>query len=117
MRLIPRTHHHGYSQYAPVADQASNVFEREITAGEFDEATAVDVVLEPNQCSLHHAKLIHGSKQNVSRLRRCGYTMRYMPTTTKFCPKHHFAPDFPIYLGRGRDCAGNRYGDPNVPVK
>ena len=73
IQLIPRTHQHGYSGYAPVKDLETNVFKREIVAGQFDESAAVDVVLEPNQCSIHHAKMILGSKGNVSKLLRCGY--------------------------------------------
>ena len=60
---------------------------------------------------LHHAKAIHGSNANTSDRRRCGYTMRYMSTAVKFHEdarrmKHQ------IYLARGRDRAGNSYGDP-----
>jgi hypothetical protein len=67
--------------------------------------------LEPNHCSLHHAKLMHASEPNTSSIRRCGYTMRYMSTRVKlneeFCGAFH-----QIYLARGRDHAGNNYADP-----
>lgn len=43
-------------------------------------------------------------------MRRCGYTMRYISTRTKFhsekCGAWH-----QIYLARGQDHAGNSYGD------
>ena len=71
MRLIPRTRHQGYSEYAPVQDLETNVFKREIATGQFDVSKGVDVVLEPNQRSIHHAKMIHGSNENVSKLRGC----------------------------------------------
>jgi hypothetical protein len=61
MRVVPRTHGGGYSEYEPVRDAETSVFHAEIKAGKFDESTAVDCVLEPNHCSIHHAKLIHGS--------------------------------------------------------
>ena len=54
---------------------------------------------------------MHASDVNTSAMRRCGYTMRYMPTSVKlneeFCGAFH-----QIYLVRGRDRAGNRYADP-----
>lgn len=113
MRVIPRTHHHGYSQYNPVKDPSKEVFGIEIKQELIDETKAVDMTLEPNEASLHHAKLIHGSNPNHSDMRRCGYTMRYIPTTTRFRPEFRKAvPGFQIYLARGRDHAGNEYGDP-----
>lgn len=113
MRVIPRTHHNGYSQYDPVADPSAQVFGTEVKPGQFDPATAVDCILAPNECSLHHAKLIHGSDPNTSSIRRCGYTMRYVPMTSRL----NLAGDpwrraFKIYKARGQDRAGNNYGDP-----
>src|SRR2546421_1294188 len=112
MRVIPRTHHHGYSEYEPVKDSTKEVFSTEVKKGSFDESSAVDCVLEPNQCSLHHAKLIHGSNANTSAMRRCGYTMRYLPATSRFRPGDNWLNAFQIYLARGQDKAGNGYGDP-----
>ncbi|MGB7157581.1 MAG: phytanoyl-CoA dioxygenase family protein [Tepidisphaeraceae bacterium] len=114
MRVIPRTHHHGYSEYENVGDAGASVFHTEIKAGAFDEGAAVDCVLEPNHCSIHHAKLIHGSNANTSPKRRCGYTMRYVPTTSRFRPGDG-AGAFQIYLARGKDRADNAYGDPTKP--
>jgi chlorinating enzyme len=113
MRVIPRTHHNGYSEYAPVANPDKQVFHIEIKQDKVEESKAVDMTLQPNECSIHHAKLIHGSNANTSNLRRCGYTMRYVPTTSRFnaAAREQF-PAFQIYLARGKDRAGNRYGDP-----
>jgi ectoine hydroxylase-related dioxygenase (phytanoyl-CoA dioxygenase family) len=110
MRVIPGSHSHGFSEYEPV-DTETNVFHAKIRADQFDESKAVDLELEPGQFHLHHAKMIHGSNANTSNLRRCGYTMRYMSTAVKFNAdarrlKHQ------LYLARGRDRAGNEYGDP-----
>jgi chlorinating enzyme len=114
MRVIPRTHHHGYSEYEPVKDADKQVFSTELKKDQFDESKAVDCILEPNQCSIHHAKTIHGSNPNTSSMRRCGYTMRYAPATSKFRPSDWFNA-FQIYLARGKDKAGNKYGDPTKP--
>jgi hypothetical protein len=112
MYVIPRTHEgprKGFSDYDPV-DPAQNVFPTEITKSQRDESKAVPCVLEPNQASLHDGRLMHGSEPNTSAIRRCGYTMRYMPTSVRLSDEalaYH-----QIYLARGRDLAGNQYGDP-----
>jgi len=112
MRVIPRTHTFGYSEYEPVKNPNDQVFNIEIKKGQYDESKAVDCVLKPNECSIHHAKMIHGSNPNTSSMRRCGYTMRYVPATSKFRPADRVYGDvFKIYLARGKDRAGNKYGD------
>jgi len=108
MKVIPRTFG-GFSDYDPV-DPARNVFPTEITKKQRDESKAVPIELQPNHASLHDGRLMHGSDANTSSIRRCGYTMRYVSTKTKLADDrlafHH------LYLARGRDHAGNQYGDP-----
>jgi hypothetical protein len=112
MRVIPGTHGGGYSEYEPV-DAVANVFPTEIRKELFDAKRAVDLVLDPNQCSLHDGKLMHGSNANTSAQRRCGYTMRYISTRTRW--RHEeFGAWHQLYLARGVDHAGNRYGDPTM---
>lgn len=106
MRVVPRTLH-GYSEYEP-CDAARNVFSSEIKRGQFDPSKAVALELQPNQCSLHDGRIIHGSNANTSSHRRCGYTMRYISTRTK----HSQNSWHQIYLACGRDHAGNAYADP-----
>jgi len=114
MRVIPGTHNNGFSDYEQVGDEA--VFDTEIKQGVFNEADAVDCVLEPNECSLHEGKIIHGSAANTSTMRRCGYTLRFISTSTKFNVDARGKEDgFQIYLARGKDKAGNVYGDPTKP--
>ena len=109
MKVIPRALH-GYSEYEPV-DPAANVFATEIKRAKVDEGRAVSIELRPNECSLHDGRLMHGSDANTSEMRRCGYTMRYMPASVKVneerCGAWH-----QVYLARGKDRAGNRYADP-----
>jgi len=113
MRVIPGTHHNGYSDYNPVDDRGKNVFATEINTGQFDESTAVDCILQPNECSVHHAKMIHGSDANKSDIRRCGYTMRYIPATSKYQPDPGRASTgFKVYLARGENKANNTLGEP-----
>jgi chlorinating enzyme len=112
MYVIPHTHNtgrKGFSDYDPV-DPNKNVFLIEITPGQRDESRAIPCVLDPNQCSLHDGRLMHGSPPNTSNVRRCGYTMRYISSSTRLSPeaqKYH-----QIYLARGRGAPGQTYADP-----
>ena len=109
MKVIPRTHGNGYSEYEDV-DKKFNVFPAEIKRHQFDESQAVACILQPNHCSLHDGRLMHGSDPNRSDRRRCGYTMRYISTRVRFNREKY--PWHQIYLARGRDQAGNLYADP-----
>lgn len=113
MYVVPRSHRtgkQGFSDYDPV-DAATNVFPTEITPTQRNDARAVPCELQPNECSLHDGRIIHGSPPNTSRIRRCGYTMRYLPATVKFNEANAGAWH-QVYLARGRDRAGNQYADP-----
>jgi ectoine hydroxylase-related dioxygenase (phytanoyl-CoA dioxygenase family) len=117
MQVIPGTHNTGaagFSEYEAVADADKEVFDTEIRAGQYDETKAVPCILEPNQASLHDGRLIHGSPPNEGAMRRCGYTMRFMPTTVKHTSGSNKDDGFQIYLARGKDRAGNVYGDPTT---
>jgi ectoine hydroxylase-related dioxygenase (phytanoyl-CoA dioxygenase family) len=109
MWVIPRTHDNGFSDYDPV-DPEKNVFPREIKASQRDTSKAVPCELEPGYASLHDGRIMHGSEPNTSSLRRCGYTMRYISTRTKFDDVKY--PHHQVYLARGSDYAGNVYADP-----
>jgi hypothetical protein len=111
MYVVPRTHDNGYSDYEPV-DPTKNVFSSEITPSQRRDQLAKPIELAPNYASLHDGKLIHGSPVNNSDKRRCGYTMRYMPTSVKMAPQEGAVWPHQIYLARGRDLAGNSYADP-----
>ena len=112
MRVIPRTHvegQKGFSDYEAV-DSATNVFHIEIIKPQRDESKAVPCILQPNQASLHDGRVMHGSDANTSNLRRCGYTMRYVSSGVRLSEKSRESHQ--IYLARGRDLAGQSYGDP-----
>ena len=112
MKVIPRTHieaQQGFSDYEPV-DAATNVFHVEIVKPQRDESKAMPCILQPNQASLHDGRIMHGSAANTSNLRRCGYTMRYISSAVRLAEKSRESHQ--IYLARGRDLAGQTYGDP-----
>jgi ectoine hydroxylase-related dioxygenase (phytanoyl-CoA dioxygenase family) len=104
MGVVPGTHSDGFSEYEKV-DSAENIFETQVIG--VDESKAVFFTLEPNQCSLHEARIIHGAKPNTSEFRRCGYTMRYFPLTTQVYPEKNVGHK--IWLARGVDQAGNQF--------
>jgi hypothetical protein len=113
MMVIPRTHTEGragFSDYDPV-DAANNVFSTEIRKSQRDDSRRVPIELEPNQCSLHDARIMHGSEANTSTLRRCGWTMRFCPSRVRF-NHEKFAGAHQVYLACGRDLGGNIYADP-----
>ena len=110
MRVIPGSHHQRDREHEEVSDIDEVLLKRTVREDLYDRATAVDCVLEPNQCSIHDAYLIHGSAATRKKARRCGYQMRYMPTTVK-------SSDYrgqQVYLARGVDRAGNDYADPGA---
>ena len=102
MRVIPgsqalaiQPHHETYAK--------ENLLSRgqEITV-KVSEEEAIDVVLNPGQMSLHHAKIIHGSNANTSDKKRIGFAARYInPSVT------HSGYDQPVALVRGEDTHGN----------
>lgn len=114
LRVIPGTHHHGYSDYTPLANPNEQLFSSEVKAGQYDESKAVDIELQPNEASIHDGRIIHGSNPNQGTLRRAVFTARYFPATSKFQPETNqfFKRGFHIYLVRGQDRAGNKYSDP-----
>jgi len=113
MMVIPQTHRFGqkgFSDYDAV-DPAKNVFGTEITKSQRDETRRVCVELQPNECSLHDARIMHGSEPNTSSIRRCGYTMRFTSSSVKF-NEARFDGGHQVYLARGRDLGGNTYAEP-----
>jgi len=66
-----------------------------------DESKVVDLVLHPGDVSIHHPNIVHGSKANNSDTRRCGLTLRYMPTSVQ-C----FKEDQPVLLMQGEAVDG-----------
>lgn len=112
MYVIPKTHREGkqgYSTYAPV-DSTTSVFGNEIIKEERNDALAIPCILEEGQCSLHDAKLMHGSPPNKSQKRRCGYTMRY--TSARSSLADDVWPWHNLYLARGRNLRNLPYADP-----
>ncbi len=112
LRVVAGSHVGGYSGYRPVADPSAAVFGSEIS-DPIDASRIVDFELEPNHCSIHHARMIHGSEPNRSARRRCGLSIRYVSTRCRYLGGP-MPRSFGLYLCRGVDRGGNRYLDPGV---
>ena len=81
VRVIPGSHRSGVAGMRDNTDVES-VLGKEI-AVEVDESQAVDMVLAPGDVEVHHPNIVHGSNANTSPHRRCGLTIRYIPTSTR----------------------------------
>ena len=108
MRVLPGTHVNGFSQYEEV-DRAHNTFPRQVVAEERDDTKAVYFELEPNECTLHDARIIHGAAANSSYLRRCGYTMRYFSLSSKVIAERN--ETHRVWHCRGRNVAENKLAE------
>lgn len=106
MRVMPGSHRKvaaAMHEYENV-DTQSHVFGFRLPPHLLDTENVVDLELEMGEAHIHDAWTIHGSEANRSNLRRCGYTMRYMPAHVYHTdPERHH-----IYLLRGEDRTGGR---------
>jgi len=112
MHVIPHTHNTGrmgFSDYDDV-DTSKNVFSTEITPSQRRDELAIPIQLQPNQCSLHDARLMHGSPPNLSNQRRCGWTLRFTPAHVRLNPE--ISDVHLIYQARGRNLTGQYLADP-----
>ena len=115
MKVVPRTHQtgqKGFSDYED-ADMSRNVLNQEIIKLRDKDCAENEVLceLQPNECSLHDSRLIHGSKPNTSNIRRCGWTLRFARGDVKLNPE--LADRHNMYLARGRNVTGQPLADPS----
>ena len=107
MGVIPGTHSNGFSEYEAVDDPSKNIFPSQVKG--VDLSKAVYMNLQPNECSLHEGRILHGAKANTSPKRRAGYTMRYFPLTSQVFADNPRNAGHKIWLARGEDRAGNKF--------
>src|SRR5689334_16597231 len=89
MRVIPGTQHQPL-QTMKRRTEVANVLSSGIDEEFVDESRAVDCVLKAGGVSVHHPNIVHGSNANVSPRRRCGLTIRYIPTSTRILIDQRF---------------------------
>jgi chlorinating enzyme len=112
MYVIPRSHNtgkKGFSDYEGV-DINKSVFDTEIVKADRRDELAVPCELQANHCSLHDARTQHGSPPNTSDMRRCGWTLRFIPATSRLNPE--YADRQLMYLARGKNLLNQDLADP-----
>jgi len=97
VRVIPGSHRMDTAAMRD-ASAVDNVLGQEI-AVEVDESQALNMVLQPGDVEVHHPKIVHGSLANTSPHRRCGLTIRYIPTSTRITAEEQPYPS--AFLLRG----------------
>jgi len=110
MRVIPKSHHEPLPHERPKFPTPDCLLHERLRDAKVDESKAVDIRLEEGEFSIHHPFLIHGSNPNISRKRRCGFTIRLIPTTTEL--EKTEAENHPLYLLRGTDEEGTNSYEP-----
>lgn len=78
MEVIPGSHLHGQIPFDRSTPEENNVLKQSVHNAERFGAP-VPFVMKAWQMSIHSDLLLHGSRPNASRRRRCGLTLRYMP--------------------------------------
>jgi ectoine hydroxylase-related dioxygenase (phytanoyl-CoA dioxygenase family) len=84
LRVIPGSHAARQLHEHLHEDRNDLTLNQRLAAGSFDEASAVDIELQPGQMSLHDVYMIHGALANRSAQRRTGVALRYMPSSSLF---------------------------------
>ena len=78
MRFVPGSHRGPLRAHTETREAHSMLARGQTVSDGVEENAAVDVVLEPGQLSLYHARMVHGSRPNRSGQRRYGVALRYM---------------------------------------
>lgn len=115
MRVIPESHTTGIAPHAK-SEKAGNLLSinQEIPDEHVDDSTAIDLVLDAGQMSVHDGSLYHASMPNTSDRRRCGLTVRFIPPYVKQAALNSVkAKWFPIVV-RGKD-THHHFGETKAP--
>lgn len=108
MRAIPGTHIAGIRQHGKSGSEGNLLsVNQEVPVSAEEEAHSVDMPLRAGQISLHDGRLIHGSLPNRSTRRRCGLTLRYIPTNVRQINDNSHGQRWKTILVRGTDTNGN----------
>ncbi len=104
MQVIPGSHDLGPLEHGK-ANQKGNLLSinQEVAVTAEQAQTAADLELRAGQMSIHDGALIHGSLPNLSTRRRCGLTLRYVPTYISQIEDNSFGKNWQTLLVRGED--------------
>jgi non-heme Fe2+,alpha-ketoglutarate-dependent halogenase len=79
MKVIPGTHRKSHIPHVDTFAENNMLTRGQEIAVDVDASSAVSVMLQPGEMSLHDIKLVHGSEPNASHDRRIGLAIRYLP--------------------------------------
>ena len=79
MKFLPGSHRADQIPHVDTFHKDNLLTRGQEIAVSVDEARAVDVPLKAGEISLHHIRLVHGSKPNATAERRIGLAIRYIP--------------------------------------
>ena len=104
MRVIPGSHTGGLRAHGKAATEGNLLsVNQELPVSPEEERSAVDLILRAGEISIHDGALIHGSLPNRSNRRRCGLTLRYVPTSVKPTALNSMGKRWQAILVRGTD--------------
>lgn len=115
MQAIPATHDQGLLEHGK-ASQEGNLLSinQEVPVTTEQQQRAVNLELKAGQMSIHDGTLIHGSLPNQSLRRRCGLTLRYVPTWVKQTEDNSHGKSWNAVLVRGED-RYRHFGERSAP--
>jgi phytanoyl-CoA hydroxylase len=97
LRVIPGSHREALHQLRQRVDLDSVLGSE--SANDVDESLTVDLTLSAGDVEVHHPHIMHGSDANISPKRRCGLTIRYIPTSTRITASEHPYPSALLLRG------------------
>jgi hypothetical protein len=107
MRALPGTHRGGIREHGRAATPGNLLsINQEVPVTKEEEASAVDLPLRAGEASIHDGMLIHGSLPNRSDRRRCGLTLRYVPTNVRQATDNSVGKRWHSILVSGQDRGG-----------
>jgi non-haem Fe2+, alpha-ketoglutarate-dependent halogenase len=97
MRVVAGTHRKVLA-HREVPDPDNLLRAGRVLAEPVDEGQAVDIVLRAGEMSLHHDRIVHGSRPNHGDDKRIGFVIRYTTPAAR-------GRSFPVVRARGKaDC-------------
>ncbi|MGE0735400.1 MAG: phytanoyl-CoA dioxygenase family protein [Alphaproteobacteria bacterium] len=108
MKFLPGSHLSDQIPHRDTFHEHNLLTRGQEIAVEVDERQAIDVPIKAGEVSLHHIRLVHGSKANTTGNRRIGLAIRYIPTHVRQVKVRDSA-----LLVRGVDTYGNFDPEPD----
>lgn len=98
LRVLPGSHRDDLHELRQ-RDDFDSVLGSE-SATDVDESLAANLTLSAGDVEVHHPYILHGSDANTSPRRRCGLTIRYIPTSTRITAPEQPYPSAILLRGK-----------------